>query len=91
MKKMKGLVLALGLSLLLVPSKVKADKLTDPYIPKIKNGEILPPQYIGTNNKLIKDKIPTKEEWIKSVKAQGGGQGLNKNRPQEEEIQNKEN
>ena len=75
MKKMKGIVLALGLSLLLVPSVAKADKLTDPYIPKIESGEILPPQYIGTDNKLIKDKIPTKEEWIKSVESQAFGGG----------------
>lgn len=75
MKEIKGLVLALGLSLLLIPSGVKADKLTDPYIPKIESGEILPPQYIGTDNKLIKDKIPNKEEWIKSVKSQAVGGG----------------
>ena len=77
MKKMKGLVLALGLSLLLVPSVAKAEKLIDPYILKIESGEILPPQYIGTDNKLIKDKIPSKEEWIESVESQavgGGGQ-----------------
>ena len=74
---MKGLILALGLSLLLVPSGVKADKLTDPYIPKIKSGDILPPQYIGTDNKPIKDKIPSKEEWIKSVEGQKNG-GENK-------------
>ena len=79
MKKIKGLTLALGLSLLLVPSGAKADKLTDPYIPKIESGDILPPQYIGTDNKLIKDKIPSKEEWIKSVESQvvgGGGKTL---------------
>lgn len=75
MKKMKGLVLALGLSLLLVPSVAKADKLTDPYISKIRSGDILPPQYIGTDNKLIKDKIPTKDEWIKSVESQAVGGG----------------
>ena len=72
---MKGLVLALGLSLLLVPSVAKAEKLIDPYILKIESGEILPPQYIGTDNKLIKDKIPSKEEWIESVESQAVGGG----------------
>lgn len=69
MKKMKGLVLALGLSFLLVPSVAKADKLTDPYISKIRSEDILPPQYIGKES-------PSIDDWIKSVESQavGGGQ-----------------
>ena len=68
MKKIKGLVLALGLSLLLVPSVAKADKLTDPYIPKIRNGDILPPRYMN-------QKSPDVDDWIKSIESQAVGGG----------------
>lgn len=72
-KKIKGLIVALGLSILISPSVARADALTDPYIPKIRSGEILPPQYVDTKGNLIKDKIPSKEEWIKSVESQAVG------------------
>lgn len=74
-KKIKSLVVALGLSLLISPSVARADALTDPYIPKIKSGEILPPQYIDTHDNLIKDKIPSVDDWIKSVESQAVGGG----------------
>ena len=70
MNKIKDVTLDSGLSLLSVLNEVEKDKLIDQYISKIESGEILPPQYIGTDNKLIKDKIPSKEDWIKSVKFQ---------------------
>lgn len=38
-KKIKSLVVALSLSILISPSVAKADALTDPYIPKIKSGD----------------------------------------------------
>lgn len=68
-KKIKSLVVALGLSILISPSVARADKLTDSYIPKIRNGEILPPQYTDK-------KSPDVDDWIKSVESQavGGGQ-----------------
>lgn len=74
-KKIKSLIVALGLSLLISPSVARADALTDPYIPKIRSGEILPPQY---SNNEVSGKNPTKEEWIKSVESQAIGGGMHK-------------
>lgn len=77
-KKIKSLIVALGLSILISPSVAKADALTDPYIPKIKSGEIIPPQYVDTKGNPIKDKIQSKDEWIKSVESQAIGGGIHK-------------
>lgn len=61
--------------------KVYADELTDPYIPRIRNGEIKPPQYEirDENNDGVDDDLgirrdsPSVDEWIKSVENQDRG------------------
>ena len=57
-KRIKGLIVALGLSILISPSVARADALTDPYISKIRSGEILPPQYVDLS--LIHISEPTR-------------------------------
>lgn len=80
MNKFKGLILDLGSSSLLAPSEFKVDE----YISKIESGEIKPPQYIDTDNKLLTDKIPSEEDWIETVKKTGkffGGMTLEELKP----------
>lgn len=48
--------------------KVFADELTDPYIPRIRSGEIKPPQYMDNE---VSGPNPSVEDWIKSVESQG--------------------
>lgn len=76
-EKVKKVVTALGLALLVsLPSTAYA-KEGDYTINDI--GSIIkPPQYIGTDGKLIQDKIPTVEEWKKSVESQAIGGGIHK-------------
>lgn len=70
--RIKKVVSALGLALLIsVPFTAYAMK-GDYTIDDI-GKDIQPPQYVGTDNKLIKNKIPSVEDWKKSVALQGKG------------------
>ena len=59
----------LALSMFLVPT-ARADELTDPYIPRIRSGEIKPPQYADNR---VSGSNPSIDDWIKNVENQGGG------------------
>ena len=69
--KKKIFVGIMALSMFLV-STARADELTDSYIPRIRSGEIKPPQYADNS---VSGPNPSVDDWIKSVENQkfGGG------------------
>lgn len=72
--KIKKVVSALGLVLLISVPSISYAKEGDYTIDDI-GKTIQPPQYVGTDNKLIENKIPSVEDWKKSVESQAIGGG----------------
>ena len=69
-ERMTKLVTALGLALLVSVPSISYAKEGDYTIDDI-GKDIQPPQYIDTNGNLMNDKIPSVDEWKKSVALQG--------------------